>query len=113
MVQAGPAYAEAFLTVLRNVTKEDTVQYVLALLDDLLQGGCWSYCSTKNAASCLEDASLPAWTHTATLPVRCAVDPSRAALFHKQSDVHKASAPDPYTIFLRCSAVASPPHSKA
>ena len=34
-----------------------------------------------------------------------AADPSRAALFHKQSDVHKATAPDPYTIFLRwCSA---------
>ena len=37
-LQAGPAYAQTFLTVLRNVTKEDTVQYVLALLDDLLQG---------------------------------------------------------------------------
>ncbi len=59
LVQAGPAYAEAFLTVLRNVTKEDTVQYVLALLDDLLQGGCWSLCSASHAASCLEDAFLP------------------------------------------------------
>ena len=36
--QAGPAYAEAFLSVVRNVTKEDTVQYVLALLDDMLTG---------------------------------------------------------------------------
>ncbi|CAK0784291.1 hypothetical protein CVIRNUC_007495 [Coccomyxa viridis] len=34
--EAGPSYTEAFLTVLRNVTKEDTVQYVLALLDQLL-----------------------------------------------------------------------------
>ncbi|CAL5229877.1 g13289 [Coccomyxa viridis] len=34
--EAGPSYAEAFLTVLRNVTKEDTVQYVLAVLDQLL-----------------------------------------------------------------------------
>lgn len=34
--EAGPAYAEAFLSVVRNVTKEDTVQYVLALLDDML-----------------------------------------------------------------------------
>ncbi|KAK9813607.1 hypothetical protein WJX73_010348 [Symbiochloris irregularis] len=34
--QAGPAHLQAFLTVLRNVTKEDTVQYVLALLDDTL-----------------------------------------------------------------------------
>lgn len=38
LIQAGPAYAEAFLTVLRNVTKEDTVQYVLAVLDQLLAG---------------------------------------------------------------------------
>lgn len=37
-LQAGPAYVEAFLSVLRNVTKEDVVQYVLALLDDLLTG---------------------------------------------------------------------------
>ncbi len=37
-MQAGPSYAEAFLTVLRNVTKEDTVQYVLAVLDQLLAG---------------------------------------------------------------------------
>lgn len=37
-MQAGPAYAEAFLSVVRNVTKEDTVQYVLALLDDMLSG---------------------------------------------------------------------------
>ncbi len=29
---------EAFLSVLRNVTKEDTVQYVLAVLDDMLTG---------------------------------------------------------------------------
>ncbi len=38
IMQAGPSYAEAFLTVLRNVTKEDTVQYVLAVLDQLLAG---------------------------------------------------------------------------
>ncbi len=36
--QAGPAHVEAFLSVLRNVTKEDTVQYVLAVLDDMLTG---------------------------------------------------------------------------
>ena len=45
-LQAGPAYAEAFLSVLRNVTKEDTVQYVLALLDNMLTGLCG-----KNTAS--------------------------------------------------------------
>lgn len=38
--QAGAAYVEAFLSVLKNVTKEETVQYVLALLLKLVQGGC-------------------------------------------------------------------------
>lgn len=37
-MQNGPAYCQAFLNVLRNVTKEEAVQYVLALIDDLLSG---------------------------------------------------------------------------
>jgi hypothetical protein len=32
-------YVDAFLSVLRNVTKEETVQYVLALLAQMLAGG--------------------------------------------------------------------------
>jgi V-type H+-transporting ATPase subunit H len=35
--ESGPAYVDAFLTVLRNVTKEETVQYILALLLQMLQ----------------------------------------------------------------------------
>ena len=38
MLQAGPAHIEAFLAVLKAVTKEETVQYVLATLVQLLQG---------------------------------------------------------------------------
>lgn len=34
--EAGPSYIEAFLTVLKNVTKDETVQYVLALLEQML-----------------------------------------------------------------------------
>eukprot|EP01025_Chloroclados_australasicus_P037275 TRINITY_DN37_c0_g1_i1.p2 TRINITY_DN37_c0_g1~~TRINITY_DN37_c0_g1_i1.p2 ORF type:complete len:465 (-),score=79.62 TRINITY_DN37_c0_g1_i1:387-1781(-) len=34
--EAGPAYVEAFMTVLRNVTKEEVVQYVLAVLDEMV-----------------------------------------------------------------------------
>lgn len=34
--ESGPAFVEAFLSVLRNVTKEETVQYVLALLLQML-----------------------------------------------------------------------------
>lgn len=44
-VQSGPAHIEAFLSVLKGVTKEETTQYVLALLLQLLQGNA-------NAASC-------------------------------------------------------------
>jgi hypothetical protein len=36
--QDGAAYLEAFLMVLRNVTKEETVQYVMALIDEMLSG---------------------------------------------------------------------------
>ncbi|KAK9845572.1 hypothetical protein WJX84_004458 [Apatococcus fuscideae] len=34
--EEGPAYTEAFLTVLRQVSKEEVVQYILALLDDMI-----------------------------------------------------------------------------
>ena len=34
--QNGAALIDALTTVLRNVTKEETVQYVLALLDDIV-----------------------------------------------------------------------------
>ena len=44
-MQNGPAYCQAFLNVLRNVTKEEAVQYVLALIDDMLSGkGCLLIC---------------------------------------------------------------------
>ena len=39
-MQNGPAYCQAFLNVLRNVTKEEAVQYVLALINDMLSGKC-------------------------------------------------------------------------
>ena len=38
LLQSGPSYIEAFLTVLKNVTKDETVQYVLALLEEMLAG---------------------------------------------------------------------------
>jgi hypothetical protein len=36
--QAGPAHIEALLAVLKAVTKEETCQYVLALLTQMLLG---------------------------------------------------------------------------
>ena len=38
VLQSGSSYVEAFLTVLKNVTKDETVQYVLALVEQLLAG---------------------------------------------------------------------------
>ncbi|GLI70069.1 hypothetical protein VaNZ11_014841 [Volvox africanus] len=64
--ESGPAYVEAFMTVLKNVTKPETVQYVLALLIQMLQE-----------------------------------NPSRARLFHQQSDQHLSAQPDPYTVLER------------
>ncbi|KAL4551785.1 hypothetical protein Ndes2526B_g06049 [Nannochloris sp. 'desiccata'] len=37
LADAGPLYVAALLSVLKNVTKDETVQYVLALLDDMLE----------------------------------------------------------------------------
>lgn len=45
-MQEGPAYAEAFFNVLRSVTKEDTVQYVLAILDEMVAGADLLYLCT-------------------------------------------------------------------
>lgn len=38
LLQSGASYMEAFLTVLKNVTKDETVQYVLAMVEELLTG---------------------------------------------------------------------------
>ena len=96
-MQNGPAYCQAFLNVLRNVTKEEAVQYVLALIDDMLSGKCClSVCST---------CSVQPWMTASDSSSKChashAVDPARAQLFHQESDVHLATLPDPYGIFLR------------
>lgn len=37
-LQDGAAYIETFMTVIRNVTKEETIQYVLAHLDNVISG---------------------------------------------------------------------------
>lgn len=37
LAEAGPLYVGALLSVLKNVTKDETVQYVLALIDDMLE----------------------------------------------------------------------------
>lgn len=36
--QDGPAYVRVFITILRDIFKEETVEYVLALIDEMLTG---------------------------------------------------------------------------
>lgn len=38
MLQDGPAYVRLFITILRDISKEETVEYVLALIDEMLAG---------------------------------------------------------------------------
>jgi V-type H+-transporting ATPase subunit H len=76
------------MAVLKNVTKEETVQYVLALLLQMLQGAC-KVCSVWNQL--INNLFWPC----------CAENPARARLFHQQSEQHLSSQPDPYTVLLR------------
>lgn len=38
LLQDGPAYVRLFVTILRDIFKEETVEYVLALVDEMLSG---------------------------------------------------------------------------
>lgn len=38
MWQDGPAYVRVFVSILRDIFKEETVEYVLALVDEMLTG---------------------------------------------------------------------------
>lgn len=38
VLQNGIAYVQVFVGILRDISKQDTVEYVLALLDDMLSG---------------------------------------------------------------------------
>lgn len=38
LLQDGPAYIRVFVHVLRDIFKEETVEYVLALVDEMLAG---------------------------------------------------------------------------
>lgn len=43
LLQDGPAYVRVFVTILQEIFKEDTVEYVLALIDEMLAGKCGEY----------------------------------------------------------------------
>ena len=38
LLQDGPAYVHLFVTILRDIFKEETVEYVLALIYEMLSG---------------------------------------------------------------------------
>lgn len=38
ILQDGPAYVQLFTNILRDISKEETVEYVLALIDEMLSG---------------------------------------------------------------------------
>ena len=38
VLQDGPAYVHLFVTILRDIFKEETVEYVLALIYEMLSG---------------------------------------------------------------------------
>lgn len=48
LLQDGPAYVRVFVSILRDIFKEETIEYVLALIDEML-AGTWEivdhYCS--------------------------------------------------------------------
>jgi hypothetical protein len=90
--QSGSSYAEAFLGVLRAVTKDDVVQYVLAVLNDIISGAFARLflCCTALVSACHLTADMSAEY------------PHHAILFHQQSQAHPNTPPDPYTVLSRC-----------
>lgn len=40
LLQDGPAYIRVFVSILRDILKEETLEYVLALIDEMLTGKC-------------------------------------------------------------------------
>ncbi len=90
--QSGPAHIEAFLSVLKAVTKEETVQYVLAVILQLLQGALlYLSCFTPKSSA---NPCFGCYAHISE-------SPARAKLFHQQSDQHPGTLPEPFTVLLR------------
>ena len=46
ILQDGPAYVRVFVSILRDIFKEETVEYVLALIDEMLTGNSMIFIST-------------------------------------------------------------------
>jgi V-type H+-transporting ATPase subunit H len=88
-VQEGTAYAAVFMNVLRSVSKDETTQYVLALLDQALAGACMP--RRCRAAQPRRRAGLTRGR------VAAAVDKDRIRLFHGPH----MGTPGPFVVMLR------------
>ena len=78
--------------MLRTVTKEETVQYALAVLDDMVTGMPLLPYKSPNILRCTLSAAL--------LTSLYADDPSSAKYFHS-SGSYSSHQPNPYEILLR------------
>jgi len=89
--QDGPAYVRVFVTILRDIFKEETVEYVLALIDEMLAGinSCLLI-----FLSCL--SLYVSFSTSAYFSFLLAANPKRARLFHDKSLAND----DPYEPFL-------------
>lgn len=47
LLQDGPSYIRVFVSILRDIFKEDTVEYVLALIDEMLSGKWCNTCALR------------------------------------------------------------------
>ena len=109
-MQNGAALIDALTTVLRNVTKEETVQYVLALLDNIVTSeSSPPYLSMQLRHQCCNCAVNAVEVTLSVVATRHMVaerycphadDPGKARLFHEERA--RVNASDPYAIFLRC-----------
>lgn len=84
--QDGPAYVRVFVSILRDIFKEETVEYVLALIDEMLTGN-WKILAFK-LCTYYKGINIVYFSWTA--------NPKRARLFHDNSLANE----DTYEPFL-------------
>uniref|UniRef100_M1ASA2 Vacuolar ATP synthase subunit h n=1 Tax=Solanum tuberosum TaxID=4113 RepID=M1ASA2_SOLTU len=82
----GPGYVRVFVTILRDIFKEETVEYVLALIDEMLTG-LMSFIYTEETVEYV----------LALIDEMLTANPKRARLFHDESLADE----DTYEPFLR------------
>ncbi|WOL01297.1 putative V-type proton ATPase subunit H [Canna indica] len=84
----GVGYVQVFLNILHNISNEETVEYVLALIDEMLTGGTWCI----NQINLLKSHDI----NLTKLFLFFAANPKKSRLFHDKS----LSSEDIYGPFL-------------